>query len=112
LISVKTVCSMKSIRPSNICALLAKCRYSAASETDSLAASAAVVIRSAAGLLEHAGQRVQDLDPSLARLGTLAHRGGGGRGLRRRAILRGAFCRGGCLGRVGGEGHQARRISF
>ena len=49
LTSVKTLLSMNSIRPSNICALLAKWRYSAASLTSSLAASAAVVMRSAPG---------------------------------------------------------------
>jgi hypothetical protein len=49
LIKVKTLDSMNSIRPSNICALLAKWRYRAASLTDSLAASAAVVMRSAPG---------------------------------------------------------------
>ena len=49
LISVKTLCSMNSIRPSNICALLAKWRYSAASLTLKRAASAAVVMRSAPG---------------------------------------------------------------
>src|SRR6266581_303404 len=38
-----SVCSMNSIRPSNICALLAKCRYSAASDTSSSLARAAVV---------------------------------------------------------------------
>jgi hypothetical protein len=47
--SVKTLLSMKSISPSNICALLAKWRYSAASLTSSRAASAAVVMRSAPG---------------------------------------------------------------
>src|SRR5262249_33857457 len=49
LISVNTLCSMNSIRPSNICALLAKCRYRAASLTSSRAARAAVVMRSAPG---------------------------------------------------------------
>lgn len=47
LTSVNMVCSMNSIRPSNICALLAKCRYSAASETCMRAARAAVVILAA-----------------------------------------------------------------
>ena len=49
LIRVKTLCSMNSMRPSNICALLAKCRYSAASLTSSRAARAAVVMRSEPG---------------------------------------------------------------
>ena len=49
LISVNTLDSMNSIRPSNIWALLAKWRYSAASLTDRRAASAAVVMRSAPG---------------------------------------------------------------
>ena len=49
LMSVNTLDSMNSISPSNICALLAKCRYSAASLTCSRAASAAVVMRSAPG---------------------------------------------------------------
>jgi len=44
-----TLVSMKSISASNICALLAKWRYSAASLTSSRAASAAVVMRSAPG---------------------------------------------------------------
>src|SRR5437868_3457933 len=44
LASVKTEVSMNSIRPSYICALEAKWRYSAASETPRLSASAAVVI--------------------------------------------------------------------
>ncbi len=46
----KMVSSMNPIRPSNIWALLAKCRYRAASDTSSFAASAAVVMRSAAGV--------------------------------------------------------------
>src|SRR5450755_1331879 len=45
----KSVDSMNSISPSNICALLAKWRYSAASETSRRAASAAVVIFSPRG---------------------------------------------------------------
>jgi hypothetical protein len=77
LIREKTVCSMNSIRPSNICALLAKWRYRAASLTSSRAASAAVVMRSAAGLLQHGGQRLQDLDTPLTGLGPLAHRNRG-----------------------------------
>ena len=44
-----TDCSMNSIRPSNIWALLAKWRYSAASLTSRRAARAAVVTRSAPG---------------------------------------------------------------
>src|SRR5450631_500203 len=47
--SEKSVDSMNSISPSNICALLAKCRYSAASETSRRAASAAVVTFSPRG---------------------------------------------------------------
>ena len=47
--SVKTDCSMNSISPSNIWALLAKWRYRAASLTLRWAARAAVVIRSAPG---------------------------------------------------------------
>ena len=49
LIRPKTLDSMNSISPSNICALLAKWRYRAASDTASLAASAAVVIFSPFG---------------------------------------------------------------
>src|SRR3989338_5312048 len=49
LIRPNTVCSINSISPSNICALLAKWRYSAASESPSFAASAAVVIFSPLG---------------------------------------------------------------
>src|SRR5882757_3387661 len=49
LIRPKIEVSMNSIRPSNIWALLAKWRYSAASETSSLAASAAVVTFSPRG---------------------------------------------------------------
>jgi hypothetical protein len=49
LMNENSVVSMNSIRPSNICALLAKCRYSAASDTSSLAASAAVVTFSLRG---------------------------------------------------------------
>src|SRR5688572_12064523 len=44
LASVKTELSMNSMSPSYICALQAKWRYSAASETSSFSASAAVVI--------------------------------------------------------------------
>ena len=49
LINVKTACSIKSIKPSNIWALLAKWRYKAASLTPSLEANNAVVTRSAPG---------------------------------------------------------------
>ncbi|MNN98434.1 hypothetical protein D3C81_2178260 [compost metagenome] len=47
--SVKMLVSMNSISPSNICALLAKWRYSAASDTSRRAARAAVVMRAACG---------------------------------------------------------------
>src|SRR5262252_4137586 len=49
LTRLKTVSSMNSIRPSNIWALLAKCRYSAASDTSNSLASAAVVTFSPLG---------------------------------------------------------------
>ncbi len=48
-ISPNSVCSMNSIRPSYIWALLEKCRYNAASDTPMRAASAAVVIFSGCG---------------------------------------------------------------
>ena len=74
LTSANSVDSMNSIRPSNICALLAKCRYSAASETSSFAASAAVVIRSPRGASSIVRQRLQDLEPSFS--GMRGHRVG------------------------------------
>ena len=54
LTSVKTLCSMNSIRPSNICALLAKWRYSAASRHLELGGQRRGGDALGAGLLEHA----------------------------------------------------------
>ena len=69
LASENTVFSMNSISPSYICALEAKCRYSAASETSSLAASAAVVMRSHFGASSICARvfRISSLRSPLAR---------------------------------------------
>ena len=91
LIRVKTLCSMNSIRPSNICALLAKWRYSAASLTSSRAARAAVVMRSAPGcssMVASACRICTRRSPGLGRLRATARRA-----RRRRAWVRGCRAR-------------------
>ena len=74
LMSENTDCSMKSISPSNICALLAKWRYKAASLTSRRAARAAVVMRSAPGCSNMAASACNTCtrrSPGLGRLRTV-----------------------------------------
>jgi hypothetical protein len=72
LTSVKTLLSMNSIRPSNICALLAKWRYSAASLTLQPGGQRRGGDALGAGLLQHARQGLQDLHAAFARARALA----------------------------------------
>jgi hypothetical protein len=65
---VKTLCSMKSISPSNICALLAKWRYSAASLTPSWRRKGCRGDTLSPRLLQHGRQGLQDLLAPLTRL--------------------------------------------
>jgi hypothetical protein len=75
LTKVKTLCSMKSIKPSNIWAFEAKCRYKAASLTCNWAAKAAVVTRSAPGFSSMAAKACKiwmRRSPGLGRLRAVA----------------------------------------
>ncbi len=63
---VKRVSSMNAIKPSNMRALLGKCRYSAASETPTSAANAAVVMRPPGLFASMRGKHLQDLLATLS----------------------------------------------